>query len=406
MGNLDLIVVGAGPAGVAAAVEAHAFGLDVALVDRATFPRDKTCGDGLTTAALRELERLGVSVPDLASYSLVRESVVASPSGRRVALPLPTGGHYAAVVRRHELDATLVERARAVGVRVREHASLDDLTEQVDGVVAHLHDGTTLTARHVVAADGHYSTTRRLLHPELPVDLGTWHAARQYYRGVDDPRLFVLFARELLPGYAWVFPLPDGRANVGFGVLRSTRRWWSGPSRDGRQLHELWAQVVAHPLVREAIGPAAEPEGPSRAWPIPCAYAPSRLADRRVLFAGDAAAVVDPMTGEGIAQALVTGRLAARAVANGGGPADVRSAYRRSVDRVVGRDLRLAARLQHVLCSPLGARAAVRIAGLSAWTRHNFARWMFEDYPRALVFTPDRWRRGAFAGHGAFCEAG
>jgi flavin-dependent dehydrogenase len=121
-----------------------------------------------------------------------------------------------------------------------------------------------------------------------------------------------------------------------------------------------------------------------------------------VLFAGDAAGVVDPMTGEGIAQALETGALAAEAVAAGREPDAVSAQYRRSVGRALGRDLRFASALQTLLRSPLGARGAIAAAGLTPWTRRNFARWMFEDYPRALILTPDRWSRGSFSAPGAY----
>jgi flavin-dependent dehydrogenase len=139
-----------------------------------------------------------------------------------------------------------------------------------------------------------------------------------------------------------------------------------------------------------------------RAWPIPTRYDPDRLANGRVLFVGDAAGVVDPLTGEGIAQAIESGGLAAEAVAGGSDPAVVAARYRRSVSRALGRDLRFASMLQHLLRTPLGARAAIAAAGLTPWTRRNFARWMFEDYPRALLGTPDRWRRGAFSAPGAY----
>jgi flavin-dependent dehydrogenase len=115
----------------------------------------------------------------------------------------------------------------------------------------------------------------------------------------------------------------------------------------------------------------------------------------RVFFVGDAAGVVDPMTGEGIAQAIETGMLAAESIVTG---AD----YRKLVHRTFGRDLRFAGALQKVLTSPIGARAAIRAAGLTAWTRRNFARWMWEDYPRALLATPDRWHRGVFRAPGAY----
>ncbi len=114
-----------------------------------------------------------------------------------------------------------------------------------------------------------------------------------------------------------------------------------------------------------------------------------------MFFAGDAAGVVDPMTGEGIAQAIETGMLAADAIATG---AD----YRGLVAHALGRDLRFAGFLQRVLAHPAGARAALAVVDVSPWTRRNFARWMWEDYPRAVVGTPSRWARGVFRAPGAW----
>jgi flavin-dependent dehydrogenase len=112
------------------------------------------------------------------------------------------------------------------------------------------------------------------------------------------------------------------------------------------------------------------------------------------------------MTGEGIGQALLTGVLAAEAVAGAGSdPAAVGRRYRAAVRHHLATDVRFAAALGRVLESTSGARAAVRVAGLSAWTRRNFARWLFEDYPRALVLTPSRWRRGICTGPGAYRAA-
>ena len=248
----------------------------------------------------------------------------------------------------------------------------------------------------MIAADGHWSPVRRALEPDAPRDLGEWHAVRQYFAGVDDDRLWVLFERDLLPGYAWVFPLPGGGANVGFGVLRAD-------GRSGRDLKDLWPELLARPTLRGVLGERAHPTEPVRAWPIPTRYEPSRLANGRVLFVGDAAGVVDPMTGEGIAQALETGTLAADAVVAGGRPGSGRARATAGASTArSGRDLRFAAALQSLLRSPLGARAAIGAAGLTPWTRRNFARWMFEDYPRALVLTPDRWRPGAFSAPGAY----
>jgi geranylgeranyl reductase family protein len=389
------VVVGAGPAGVAAALTARERGLAVLMVDRAVFPRDKTCGDGLTAQALRLLERLEVDVPALPGYEAVHETVCVSPSGHVAVLPLPRTGAYSGVIARLELDAALVARAREAGIELREGAELVGLTDTATGIHAELADGTNLDAGHVIAADGHWSRVRRLREPDAPADLGTWHAFRQYFRGVEERRQFVLFERDLLPGYAWVFPLPDGRANVGFGVLR-------GAGVTGKKLKQLWPDLLARPSLRSVLGADAEPEDVHRAWPIPASYDPDRLTDGRVLYVGDAASVVDPMTGEGIAQALETGILAGSAIAAGGGPTTIAATYRRAVGQSLGRDLRFARTLQHVLRTPLGARLAVRAADLTPWTRRNFSRWLFEDYPRAVMLTPDRWHRKMFAVPGAF----
>jgi len=398
---LDVLVVGAGPAGIAAGLEARRLGLDALVVDKATFPRDKTCGDGLTTGALRLLDELGFDVRALPSWVGITDTVLVSPSGREVEVPLPPDGAYAGVVPRAELDAALVEHARAQGVDVREGVAVTVVRDRGDRIGVTLADAEEVDARYVIAADGHWSPVRHLVGAESATPLGSWHAFRQYFSGVDDRRLWVLFEEDLLPGYAWVFPVGAedgaGRANVGFGVLRTS----DGPS--GKALAAQWRSLIDRPSIRRALGPHAEPEGTVRAWPIPAAYDRDRLTHGRVLFAGDAGNVVDPMTGEGIAQALDSGLLASRAVAASPSDAGIVTArYRADVDRELGADLRFAGLLQHVLRVPLGARAAIRAASLTPWTRRNFARWMFEDYPRALVLTPDRWRRGAFSAPGAY----
>jgi menaquinone-9 beta-reductase len=396
---VDVLVVGAGPAGAAAGLAARRRGLDVLVVDKASFPRDKTCGDGLTTAALRLIEQLGVDLRALPGYMAVRETVLVGPDGRRVSLPLATDGDHAAVVPRVELDAAIVDTARQSGVEVRDGVAVSGIDMNGDGesVTATMAEGDSVRARFLIAADGHYSFVRRCLRPPAPPELGTWHAFRQYFRGVDDPRLYVLFEADLLPGYAWVFPLPEGRANVGFGVLRR-------PGMSGKELNARWRELLERPSVRTVLGPAAEPEATHRAWPIPASFEYDALADGRVLYIGDAANVVDPLTGEGIAQAIETALVAVDAIATGD-PADAGRRYTEGVRQALGRDLHFAAALQRVLRSRRGAALAVRTAGLTPWTRRHFARWMFEVYPRALLLTPDRWRRGMFSGGGAYSGA-
>jgi geranylgeranyl reductase family protein len=383
---LDVIVAGAGPAGTAAAISAVRRGLRVVCVDKARFPRDKTCGDGLTTNALRLLEHLGLSRSafDATGAATVAETVIVAPTGRRIVLPMPTGGLHAAVVERRSLDAALVAHAQACGVDVREGHEIEKVV--VDDERVRVDD---LEGRHLIAADGHWSPVRRMLEPDTPRDLGDWHAVRQYFDHAATDQLWVSFERDLLPGYAWVFPLPGGRANVGYGVLRRD-------GRSGKELKALWPKLLQRPALRDALGDAAVPSEQVHAWPIPTRYSPARLRHgARVLFVGDAAGVVDPMTGEGIAQAIETGMLAAQSIATGAN-------YERLVHRALGRDLVFAGWLQRVLSYQWGARAALGAVDINDWTRRNFARWMWEDYPRALLGTPDRWRRGVFRAPGAW----
>lgn len=398
--ELDVLVIGGGPAGAAAAAAAGRAGLSVALHDRAAFPRDKTCGDGLTADALRRLEALGLDPSVVEGWERVAEVVLHSPSGREVPLPIPADGQFIAVAPRLTLDAAVLDLARAAGVKVCEGSALTDLHHEADAVVARFGDGDMVRARWVVAADGAYSPARRMLTPGREPQMGRFHAFRQYFSGVDDRRLHVIFEPDLLPGYIWVFPLAGGRANVGFGVVRE-------PGVRTRYLAQLWREILERPRVRAILGDAVA-DGKHTAWPIPAALAPGDLAYGRVLFAGDAAAVTDPMTGEGIAQALATGEAAARSIAlglrrhQGDDPVAVRCDYTAAVEMELGADHRFAAVLGGLLSTPLGARGCVRAAGLSDWTRRNFARWLFEDYPRALILTPRRWHRGMFTGRGAY----
>ena len=394
----DVAVVGAGPAGVAAAIGLARAGRDVAVLDKTRFPRDKYCGDGLTTGALRLLEHLGLDPASVPSWQAATGLVIRAPGGRQVTYPFPRRGQYAATAQRHDLDAALVDLARRAGAGVLDGRACEAARLCGDRVVLTMSGGDTVHARYAVAADGMWSPVRRMLGLSPPAYRGDWHAFRQYHTGVGPEAagaLRVWFEPDILPGYVWSFPLPGGAANIGFGVSRSTHRTGS--------LGRLWDELRARPHIAAVLGAGATPADRPRAWPIPTRLGDLPLSSGRVLFCGDAAGVGDPMTGEGIGQALLSGLLAAEALA-GAGPVDdgaARRLYRSGVQRHLQRDFRFTRLLGRALRTPRGCDAAVRISGATPWTRRNFARWLFEDYPRALVLTPDRWQQGALGG-GAF----
>ena len=399
-GDWDAAIVGAGPAGCAAAITLARAGQRVVMVDRARFPRPKACGDGLTAGALRLLEGLGLDPTPISTWMPVKDVFIRSPSGRTVEFPLPRkDGQFAAVVPRAELDNALVKQAKAEGAELIEGAGCQGVVENDSQVVLDVENIEKVYAQYAIAADGMWSPTRKHLGLAPDGYRGDWHAFRQYWSGVDteaSQALWVWFEEEILPGYVWSFPLPDGRANVGFGVRRD------GPVAVG-EMGKLWRDLLERDHIRAVLGDGAVPEAPHRAWPIPARIDKVPLTSRRTMFVGDAAAATDPMSGEGIAQALLTGIGAAHAVLAGSGDADlVMANYRRFVRRELFADHRMARRLGRVLATRPGARGAVRIAGLTPWTRRNFARWLFEDYPRSIITTPRRWRRKPLTTPGAY----
>jgi len=397
--DVDVVVVGAGPGGIAAALTLADRGRSVVVVDKAHFPRDKICGDGLTALALRYYERLGLDPGAVASWTPVDACHVSSPSGRIVCFPLPgDGGHHAVIARRQDLDQAFVDHARSCGIDVREGTACENVVQTPDGVTVSTPSGP-IVASFMIAADGMWSPVRRMVGGDVGTrPRGEWQAFRQYFELVSGPaadELWVWFDEDLLPGYAWSFPVGDRRVNLGFGVLRDDRR-------KGADLNRLWEGLADRPAIRRALGADAQPEGPHRSWPIPARITDVELVIGRVLFVGDAAGATDPMTGEGIGQALLTGVEAAEAIADGCQPTSVGPAYQKAVHHHLFADHRMAVTLGRLLARPLTARAAVRIAGTTAWTRRNFARWLFEDYPRAMLVTPRRWHRGMLTGPGAY----
>ncbi len=400
---VDVVVVGGGPAGATAATVLARAGRGVLVVDKATFPRDKCCGDGLTTLALRELAELGLTPAMVPNWRTVTEVVLCSPSGRETVLPLPDDGIFAATTPRRELDAALLQLARDAGAQVLDGHALTAIEQFPDRVEIDVAGVGRIASRYVIAADGMWSPTRRLLGVGETRYLGEWHAVRQYARNVTGPaadRLYVWFEPDLLPGYAWSFPLPGGRANVGYGVPRDG-------ARHGRELRAEWETLLERPHIAAALGATAELEGRHAAWPIPAGIDRATLTDRRVLFVGDAAMATDTMSGEGIGQAVLTGRLAAEAICSAGAlpPARAADRYRRTTRDHLLADHRMSHVLSRALRREWVARGALQLADTSEWTRRNFARWMFEDEPRAALLTPRRWHRRFLRRPGPFRRA-
>ncbi|TSD95104.1 geranylgeranyl reductase family protein [Skermania sp. ID1734] len=309
----EILVVGAGPAGSAAAAWAARSGREVALIDAATFPRDKTCGDGLTPRAIAELDRLGLG-EWVRSRGLNRGLRLAG-FGREVELPWP-GGSLPAVgsaVPRTELDDRIRQVAVDSGARMVQGAKAIDVVRdgnRVRAVVVRTAAGTQeIACRSLIVADGVRSTLGKQLGRTWHRDTAYGVAARAYVTSgrSDDPWITShLELRDgdgsLQPGYGWVFPLATGEVNVGVGSLATAKR----P-----------ADVALKPLLAfyaESRRKEWHFDGPIRAVSsalLPMAGAVSGVAGANWALIGDAAACVNPLNGEGIDYGLEGGRIIA-----------------------------------------------------------------------------------------------
>lgn len=310
---VDIAVVGAGPAGSATALRALQLRPDatVLLLDAAAFPRDKTCGDGVSAQALDLLAALGVPGLDRLGPPVPRLRL-RSPGGRVVERDCPRPNR---VIPRAVLDAEVVAAAVERGAQLRRHR-VRHLEVRPDRVVI---DGT-VAARVVVGADGANSTVRRLLGAPSSPPTATAVAIRGYAPTVVEPDALVIeFARIRYPAYAWSFPVPGGGSNVGYGVF--DRR---GSGSRAELLAALRDLLPGHDPAPETV----------RGHHLPLSTGPRHHPDGRVLLAGDAASMINPLTGEGIFDAVASGVLAGRAALQGAeAGAAHRTAMRRTFDR-------------------------------------------------------------------------
>jgi menaquinone-9 beta-reductase len=379
----DLAIAGGGPAGSAAAWQAAQTGARVIVLDKAQFPRDKPCGDGLTPRAVSYIQKMGLAA-EVAKFHRVNRATVFSPGEWDLAFPrrpgMPDHGH---VARRSALDALLLGRVASAGAEVRQCAEvvapIVDDNGRVSGLI--LNDGEQIAADAVIACDGAYSPIKRALKLNSRYNGYSAIAIRAEMalnrRDVDSLDIYLkLVSRgDQLPGYGWVFPLGDGRANIGLGYVNSYKKW---------------QQINAAELLGEFLsGLPAEWELPSihqlrrskglQGWRLPMGFTVWPPWRPGILFAGDALGAARPVSGAGISKALQSGMAAgecAVAALTNGGPDDFTN-YTQRVQQTWGREYRRGRLFHKLVGIPRIADAGIKVLdGInSPWLRAHLLFW-------------------------------
>jgi geranylgeranyl reductase family protein len=316
----DVIIVGAGPAGSTTAYYLAQAGLDVLVLEKATFPREKVCGDGLTPRAVKSLVQMGVPIEG--QGWLKNKGLRVIGGGKRMELEWPeltSYPGYGLVRTRASLDETLVRRAQAAGARLEEGVTvtgpvLDDRTGQIVGVTTeHNGDLTTRAGRVVIAADGNSSRLSVAMGVRKRDDRPLGVAVRTYYtspRHTDDyleSWLDLWDDDRLLPGYGWIFGMGDGTSNIGLGLLNTSEAFGK---TDYRALLRKWLAGMP-----EEWGFVEENRTePIRGAALPMGFNRTPHYHNGLLLAGDAGGLVNPFNGEGIAYAMESGEILARTV--------------------------------------------------------------------------------------------
>jgi geranylgeranyl reductase family protein len=322
--DADVIVVGAGPGGSAAAHQLAQSGLDVLLLEKTSFPREKVCGDGLTPRAVKSLVTLGIDTSEANGF-IRNHGLRIIGGGLRLELPWPdlaTYPPYGLVRPRLDFDELLARQAQKAGARLQESTNVTgpvlDAAGRVVGVTAKVgpeRTEVTYRAPLVIAADGTSARLALALGLAKRDDRPMGVAVRRYFtspRHDDDMLESWLELRaangDLLPGYGWVFGVGDGTSNVGLGILNTTTAW---QDTNYKELLASWTGGMPE----EWQFDEEHATGPVRGGALPMGFNRTPHYTRGVLLVGDAAGAVNPFNGEGIAYAMESGLLAAEVAA-------------------------------------------------------------------------------------------
>ncbi len=377
--DFDIIIVGGGPAGATCALYAHRAGLKVLLIDKKKFPRDKICGDAIPGKCLTILEELGLvkqfkEKPKSSMYGVT----LSSPNGNiaKIKCSNSNNGMIGHVCRRTEFDDVIFQAAKEK-VTTKENFYVTDVLQengQVSGIVGAANQQSnykTYSARVVIGADGFKSIISR--KTDLwEHDPDHWVVAtRSYYQGIKgiDSSFEVHLLKDYVPGYFWIFPLADGIANVGLGMLHSELK------ARKINLKEAHIQITKSSILKERFSDARL-IGDISGSNLPLGSKVRKAFGDGFILLGDAAGLIDPFTGEGIGNAMHSGKIAAEVLADVCKGEDYSAsqlqAYQDRVWQEMGDTMRLSYKLQRLLKYDLLLNLLLRRCNKSKY----FADWI------------------------------
>jgi menaquinone-9 beta-reductase len=353
--SYDIIIVGAGPAGTSAALYASKKGLKTVILDKALFPRDKICGDALSGKSVKYMRELEI-LEDVAKLegSTINRITFGSPSHKQFDIHLNQSTSNknikeGYVIKREIFDNLLYEKAKNV-TEIREEFHVKDILYENKKIIGikgiQNKKNIELYAPIILGCDGAKSTIARKLGFHTEDEDNTAIAIRCYYQGVKGltDQIELHFVEEVLPGYFWLFPAGKNIANIGIGLSKKYAK------KDERKLTEILDEVTTSPYFRNRFSDAIKLEKP-KGWSLPLGRIQRQSHGDGFMLLGDAAGLVDPFTGEGIGNAMVSSKfaieIADKALKSNNYSKKIFSEYHKLVWKELGSELRASTKLQN-----------------------------------------------------------
>jgi len=394
----DVIIVGAGPAGTCAALYGHRQGLKTLLLDKSQFPRDKTCGDALSGKSVKVLDDLGlISGVDNLNGSIIKRIIFGNPRHSECELLLDKSLNkkhitHGYVIPRIAFDNFMLEEAKKVS-KYEDGFTVNDLifdnNNIVVGVKGRTKNGEEKEFRGnlVFGADGPSSIVSKKAGL---YDMNMEHTAvgiRCYYENVKDltDQIELHYVKEMNPGYFWIFPAGQNRANIGVGLLKSIVK------KEERKLSDIMLDVIDSENFRHRFKDAVPMEKP-KGWNLPFGSIKRENHGDGFLLLGDAAGLVDPFTGEGIGNAMVSGRIASEIAARSKQDNNFTKQYLKKYDQdlwgYLGNELSTSSKLLKLAHSKFLLNFVIDRAARNKKVRDLMSGMLAEEIPKSELSNP------------------